>query len=105
MSIRLTYLWLIVITLGLLALMMDVISLTGFLLPVIASGALFVMRINGLSWKRSLGIMALVAGVIAVVLLLIAYLLLPLAFGLIIGFMELLSTGRTTVWEGFGFHR
>jgi hypothetical protein len=46
---RVPLLWLIAITLGLLALMMDFISLTGFLLPVVASGVFFIMRLKKVS--------------------------------------------------------
>ena len=43
---RVPLLWLIAITLGLLALMTDFISLTGFFLPVVASGVFFIMRLK-----------------------------------------------------------
>jgi hypothetical protein len=122
---RVPLLWLIAITLGLLALMMDFISLTGFLLPVVASGVFFIMRLkkvstvikplqlaapgipveaklkgnDGPSWKGVMGRIVLKA--IVIVCLIGYYLLLPLALGLIFGGLELLFTGRTTIFEGF----
>jgi hypothetical protein len=125
---RVPLLWLIAITLGLLALMMDFISLTGFFLPVVASGVFFIMRLkkvstvikplqlaapgipveakfksnDGPSWKGVMGRIVLKAIVIVVIVCLIGYyLLLPLALGLIFGGLELLFTGRTTIFEGF----
>jgi hypothetical protein len=57
---------------------------------------------DGPSWKGVMGRIVLKAIVIVVIVCLIGYyLLLPLALGLIFGGLELLFTGRTTIFEGF----
>jgi hypothetical protein len=56
---------------------------------------------DGPSWKGVMGRIVLKAIVIVVIVFFGYYLLLPLALGLIFGGLELLFTGRTTIFDGF----